>query len=419
LLHGDLQHNIAQLQSKLQELKILEAIIMKQNRHIYLDHSATTPVDERVFEAMLPYFSEIYGNPSSAHTFGQKAEQAIEDSRETIAKIFNCRPSEVIFTSGGSESDNLAIRGAGWMAFQAGKGKRLVTTPVEHSAVGRTVTQMAEMMRFERVIVPVDKDGMVDEEDFVAACHDGATVASIIYANNEVGTISPISQLSAHAHDQNVLFHTDAVQAAGQLSLDVQQLGVDMMSISAHKFYGHKGIGALYCRAGIELAPSQTGGSHESGRRAGTHNTPAIVGMAKALQLAYEEHDERVAHYQSLRDHLIQEITSRISGAQLTGHPIERLPSHASFLFEDVDSNMLMMHLDMKGIAASGASACKTGNPEPSSVLLALGYSPAEASGSLRLTVGRSTTKDDVDFAVDALCTTVETLRALRAEIIS
>jgi cysteine desulfurase len=385
---------------------------MKDRRQVYLDHSATTPTDPRVIEAMMPYFHQTYGNSSSAHSFGRKAEQAIEDSRETIATIFNCTPEEVIFTGGGSESDNLAVRGAAWSRRE--RGRHLLTTPVEHSAVGRTVAQMAELMGFEQTLLPVDRNGMVDVEDFAAACEDGATVASIIYANNEVGTIAPIAQLAEIAHRYDVLLHTDAVQAAGQLPLDVRTLGVDMMSISAHKFYGPKGAGALYCRAGIDLEAHNTGGSHEMGRRAGTHNTAGIVGMAKALELAYAEQEARLAHYRILRDQLVDGILTRISGSALTGHPEQRLPSHASFVFEDIDSTKLLMHLDMKGVAASGASACKTGNPEPSGVLLAMGYPEEQAIGSLRISVGQQTTEADIVYALDVLEDVVTKLRKLK-----
>lgn len=390
---------------------------MKTQRSVYLDYSATTPLDSRVLEAMMPYLTDTYGNSSSAHRWGRKAEQAIEDAREAIAQVFHCDPVEVIFTSGGSESDNLAIRGAAWDLRAKGHGHHLVTTPVEHNAVGRTVEQMAAVMGFERTVLPVDVTGMVDVEDFAAACVPGTTVASVIYSNNEVGTIAPLPHLAETAHAHGVLFHTDAVQAAGQLSLDVRSLGVDMMSISAHKFYGPKGVGALFVRKGINLVPSQSGGSHEDGRRAGTHNTAAIVGMARALQLAHEEQDERLGHYRALRDQLIEGILSRIPQAQLTGHPEQRLPSHASFIFPGVDSSRLLMHLDMQGVAASGGSACKSGNPEPSNVLMAMGYSRDEAIGSLRLSVGKQTTTEDVQYAIQAVEDSVNKLMKLKDEV--
>lgn len=383
------------------------------HRSVYLDHSASTPTDPRVVEAMMPYFTEIYGNPSSAHSFGRKAEKAIEDARQTIASVMNCKPSEIVFTSGGSESDNLAIRGAAWTQQMAGKGNHLITTPIEHSAVSRTVGQLADVMDFEQTILPVDRAGWVDPEDLAAACREGTTLASVMYANNEIGTVEPIPQLAAQARERGVLFHTDAVQAAGQLPLDVQMLNVDLLSISAHKFYGPKGVGALYVREGIELLPSQSGGSHEKGRRAGTLNTPFIVGMAKALQLAYEELEARTTHYKMLRDALIDGILSRVSGVVLSGHAALRLPSHASFVFDGLDGNALLMHLDLKGVAASSASACKTGNPEPSGVLLAMGYDRQQALGSLRLSVGQQTTMDDIEYAINTIVDSVEKVRKL------
>ncbi len=383
-------------------------------RRVYLDYSATTPVDDRVLEAMLPYFAEQFGNTSSGHQYGRDAENALETARESVARVLNCEPSELIFTSGGSESDNLAIRGIGWSRYKQGKGNHLITTPVEHSAVSRTVEQMADVMGFECTVVPVNVYGIVDAEKFVVACQEHTTIASIIYANNEVGSIAPLRRLAEQAHEHDVLFHTDAVQAAGQLTLDVQQLGVDLMSISAHKFYGPKGVGMLYCRNGLGVIPAQTGGSHESGRRSGTVNTPGVVGLAKALELAYEEREARLPKYKALRDQLINDVLERIPGSALTGHPTQRLSSHASFVFDDIDSSMLIMHLDMRGISASGGSACKTGNPEPSEVLLAMGYTKAQAIGSLRLTVGQYTTEDDVAYAVDVLEEVVEKIRRLR-----
>ena len=388
---------------------------MGQRRAVYLDHSATTPTDPRVVEAMTPYFTEIYGNASSAHQFGRKAETAIENARRSIASILNCKPSEIVFTSGGSESDNLAVRGAAWsMCTQYGKN-HLITTPIEHSAVGRTCKQLADLMGFEQTVLPVDAYGLVDPEDVANAITEQTSLISIMYANNEVGSVQPLAQIGALAKERGVLVHTDAVQAAGQLSLNVQELGVDLLSISAHKFYGPKGVGALYVREGIDITPSQSGGSHESGRRAGTHNTPFIVGMAKALELAYAECTERVAHYQKLRDLLIDGITQRVPSAQVTGHPTNRLPSHASFVFSGIEANTLLMHMDMKGVAASSASACKTGNPSPSGVLLALGYDEQTALGSLRLSVGKDTTEADVKHAINVVAECVETLGRLDA----
>ncbi len=386
---------------------------MSPSRSVYLDHSASTPTDPRVFEAMLPYFGEVYGNASSVHRAGRRAEQAIEDARETVARLLNCRPSEVVFTSGGSESDNLALRGVAWAARQASGRDHLVTTSVEHSAVTNTVDQLASVMAFRQTVLPVDSAGRVAPASLASALTPATSMVSVIYANNEVGTIQPIAELAALAHERGVLFHTDAVQAGGQLSLDVQALGVDLMSLSAHKFYGPKGVGLLYVRDGVELLPSQSGGSHEDGRRAGTQNTPAIVGLAKALALAYDELNARVAHYAAMRDRLIDGLLCAVPGAALTGDTVNRLPSHASLVFDGIDGNALLMHLDLKGVAASSGSACKVGNPEPSSVLLAMGYGETAARGSLRLTVGLSTTAEDIDYAVDAVADSVAKLARL------
>ena len=386
---------------------------MTKRRSVYLDYSATTPTDPRVVEAMQPYFSEVFGNASSAHSYGRKAERAIKQARATVAELLNCKPDEIIFTSGGSESDNLAVRGAAWYARQQGQGTHLITTPIEHSAIGRTMAQLADVMGFQQTLLPVDEYGQVSPADFETAITADTTIASVMYVNNEVGTIQPLPELGRIARDHDVLLHTDAVQAAGQITLDVDALNVDMLSMSAHKFYGPKGVGALYVREGIELLPSQSGGSHEAGRRAGTHNTPFIVGLAKALELAYAEQDERLAHVERLRKILVDEVLSNVDGAELTGHPENRLPSHASFVFDGVDANKLIMHLDMNGVAASSASACKVGNPEPSGVLLAMGYPREKALGSLRVTLSHHTTDDDVRYAIETIEQSVASLRKL------
>ncbi len=382
-------------------------------RSVYLDHSASTPTDPRVLEAMLPYFTEVYGNALSVHSQGRRAEQAIENARMTIARLLNCKPFEIVFTGGGSESDNLALRGAAIAARDAGRGNRIITTPIEHSAIGRTVDQLADHYNFTKVLLPVAATGTVSTVDFERLCESDTVLASVMLANNEVGTLEPIAELAAIARERGVIFHTDAVQAGGQIQLDVQQLGVDLLSLSAHKFYGPKGVGVLYVRDGVNLVPSQSGGSHENGRRAGTHATPLIVGMAKALELASAEFETRTAHYAHVRDLLIEGVLSRIPEAQLTGHPTERLPCHASFVFLGIDANKLLIHLDMRGVAASSASACKTGNPEPSGVLLALGYDRSTALGSLRLSVGKDTTEDDAAYALDKIVESVATLKKL------
>lgn len=392
---------------------------MTREREVYLDYSASTPVDPRVLDAMTPYFCEIYGNSTSSHRQGRLGESAIEDARARVARVLNGKPSEVVFTSCGSESDNLAIRGAAWRTRLRGEQVRLITTPVEHSAVINTVKQLDELLEAETIIVPVDRYGVVMVDEFAEACKGGAAIASIIYANNEVGSINELAELAAIAHEHGVLFHTDAVQAGGQLTLDVEQLGVDMLSLSAHKFYGPKGVGLLYIKEGIDLPSVMTGGGHEDERRAGTHNTAFIVGMATALELAYAEAEGRLAHFCHLRDRLITGILTRIDGAKLSGHPDDRLPSHASFVLPGIDANALLMHLDMNGIAASSGSACKTGNPEPAAVLLALGYTPAEAICGLRLSVGTRTTEADVDYALEILVEAVGKLRAMKREFVT
>lgn len=382
-------------------------------RQIYLDHSATTPVDERVLEAMLPYFSGKYGNAASIHRFGQEAESAIEQARHTVAGILNCTPREIIFTSCGSESDNLAVRGAAFAARQEGRGAHIITQPLEHSAVGRTFGQLDLMFGFENTQATIDDTGMVTPDALRQAIRPDTVLISLMMANNEIGTLMPIAELVEVAHEKSITFHTDAVQAAGQLDLDVQKLGVDLMSISGHKFYGPKGVGALYVRDGTRVIPMQTGGSHEHGLRSGTQNTPLIVGLAKALELAYAEREQHIACYRQLRDRLIDGVLSRVPDAHLTGSRENRLPSHASFIFKHLDANMLLMHLDNKGIAASSGSACKTGNPQPSEILLHLGYDREWALGGLRLTVGRSTTIEDIDYVLEILPQAIENVRKM------
>ncbi len=388
---------------------------MTVDRYVYLDHSASTPVDERVLAAMQPWFTQAYGNSSSSHGPGRKAERAIEDARATVAGVLNCQPQEIVFNSGGTEGDNHAIRGAAWKMRQTGRGAHLISSPTEHSAVGQTVQQLALVQGFTHTLLPVDCYGRCTLAEFELACQSDSVLASIMLANNEIGSIQPVPALARAARARGLLFHTDAVQAAGQLPLDVQALGVDLLNISAHKFYGPKGVGALYIRSGLQLLASQTGGGHEDGRRAGTHNTPLIVGLAKALELACAEREKHVAHFRQMRDLLIERVLDAVPGVVLSGHPQERLPGHASFVLDGIDSSMLLMHLDVNGVAASGGSACKTGNPEPSSVLLAMGFSEQEAIGGLRMTVGRSTTEQDIEHAVRVLANSVEKLRKLSA----
>lgn len=378
---------------------------------IYLDYAATTPVDQRVLDVMMPYFRESFGNPSSIHRFGQKAEAAVEEAREKIASVLHCKPDEIVFTSGGSEADNLALRGAA-MAHRS-TGKWILTAKTEHPAVSKTAIQLEKEYGFLLEWLDVNEHGQVTAEALAKAVCGQTTLASVMYANNEIGTINPIAQLADVARTNNILFHTDAVQAAAYLDVNVSTLGVDLLSLGGHKFYGPKGVGALYIRKGTGVIPHLTGGSQEFGLRAGTHNVPYIVGFAEALRLAAEERELRTAHVKPLRDHIIGTVLEAIPDSRLTGHPEERLPNHASFVFKDVDGNLLLQMLDSAGFACSSGSACKTGNPEPSEVITALGYSRAWALGSLRITLGMDTTPEQVESFLKTLPGLLEKTRNL------
>lgn len=370
---------------------------MNSDTKTYLDYAATTPVDPRVIDAMLPYFDQVYGNPSSVHTYGQKAEAALEMARETVAGILNCQPREVIFTSCGSESDNLALRGTAFAGRKERDANHILTCQVEHHAVTHTAQQLADLHGFELEYLPVDAYGMVQPDDVANRLRSDTAVVSVIYANNEIGTINPISEIAVVCSAEGVPFHTDAVQGAAYLNADLQVLNVDLMSIGAHKFYGPKGVGALYIREGISLIPALTGGGQEFGLRAGTSNIPYIVGLAEAFKLVQTEIEERAARLIPMRDRIIGQVLEEIPNARLTGHPTKRLPNHASFVFKGVDGNALLMILDVEGFACSSGSACKTGNPEPSDVLTAIGLSTEWALGSLRVTLGQSTSPEDVE----------------------
>ncbi len=380
---------------------------------VYLDYAATTPVDPRVVDAMLPYFSAQFGNPSSVHSYGQQAEAAIERARMIIARGLGCRPTEIVFTSCATESDNLALRGAAFAERQRRNANHILISPVEHHAVSHTAQQLADLHGFEVETLPVDRFGRVDPQAVAERLRPDTAVVSVIYANNEIGTLNPIAEIGAICRARGVPFHTDAVQAAGYLPLDVNTLQVDYLALGAHKFYGPKGVGVLYVRTGAPLLPQQTGGAQEQARRAGTQNVPYIVGMAEAFRLAQQEREARVAHVRPLRDRLIEEVLARIPSARLTGHPTERLPNHASFVFRGVDGNTLLMLLDIAGFACSSGSACKTGNPEPSEVLLALGLTSEWALGSLRVTLSHHTTLQQVDAFLDALPDLVARVRHL------
>lgn len=379
---------------------------------IYLDYAATTPVDPRVLDAMLPYLREDFGNPSSVHVFGRRAEKALEQARRTVAAILNCAPDEVVFTGCGSEADNLALRGLALAERERRGANHLVTTPIEHEAVLATAHQLRDHYGFELTELPVDETGRVAPEDVARALRPDTALVAVMFANNEIGTVQPITEIAALCRERGVALHTDAVQAASQLDVDVQALGVTTLALGAHKFYGPKGVGALYVRAGAALLPAQTGGAQERGRRAGTQNVPYIVGLAEALRITAEERAAHNARFLALRERVIQGVLGAIPEARLTGHRTGRLPNHASFVFRGVNGNDLLMHLDLAGVAASSGSACKTGDPRPSSVLLALGLPPEWALGSLRVTVGRGTTAADVDRLLAVLPGLVARLRA-------
>jgi cysteine desulfurase len=383
---------------------------------IYLDYAATTPVDERVLAAMLPYFGQVFGNTSSVHFYGQQAEAALETVREQTAKALNCRPTEVIFTSCGSESDNLALRGAARAARRLRGANHILISPVEHHAVSRTARQLAELEGFELEFLPVDGQGLVDPAEVARRLRPQTAVTAVLYANNEIGTINPIAEIGAECRQRGIPFHTDAVQAAAYLPVDVQALNVDLLALGAHKFYGPKGVGALYVRQGTPLIPAQTGGGQEFGWRAGTHNTPYIVGLAEALRLAQVERTARTERLRPLRDRVIGQVLELVPEAQLTGHPSQRLPNHASFAFEGVDGNALLTMLDAAGFACSSGSACKTGNPEPSEVLLALGLPRQWAAGSLRVTLGVDSTPEKIEALTRVLPDLVTRNRELRRQ---
>ena len=387
---------------------------MIQENQVYLDYAATTPVDPRVMQAMSAYFSQDFGNPSSYHKYGQRAEAALEDARRVIAQCMGCLSGEVIFTSCGTESDNLAMRGAAMLARQQRGANHILITPVEHHAVLHTAQQLSSVYGFELEYLTVDQYGQTTAKDVAAYIRPDTAIVSVIYANNEIGTINPVSEIGALCQSKGILFHTDAVQAAGYLPVDINSLHTDMLSIGAHKFYGPKGIGALYIRRGIAILPAQTGGGQEFGFRAGTQNVPYIVGMAEALRLAQTERDQRISAIKPLRDHLIGTVLELIPDVQLTGHPESRLPNHASFVFKGVDGNALLMMLDVEGFACSSGSACKTGNPEPSDVLTSLGLSADWALGSLRVTLGINTTPAEIDAFLATLPKVVDKVRKIR-----
>ncbi len=380
-------------------------------RRIYLDHAATTPVDRRVVEAMQPYWSEHFGNTSSIHSVGREAQQGLEEARRTVAGVLGCSPHEIVFTGCGTESDNLAIRGVAFAARAAGRGNHIITLPIEHHAVGATVEQLHELHGFDVTTIEVDRYGMVEVDAIGRAIRPDTILISVMYANNEVGTLQPIEDIGQLARARGIPFHTDAVQAGGQMNLNVDRLHVDLLALSAHKFYGPKGVGMLYVRSGIELLAALTGGGHERGRRPGTVNVAEIVGLATALRLAQERRESENARVSALRDQLVAGVIERIDEVQLTGHPTRRLPNSASFAIKGVEGETLLMALDLEGICVSTGSACTTGEAEPSHVLMAMGLPREWALGSLRMTLGHLTAPEDIAAVLEVLPDVVERLR--------
>ncbi|HET9224730.1 MAG TPA: cysteine desulfurase NifS [Roseiflexaceae bacterium] len=382
------------------------------DRYIYLDHAATTPVDEQVIAAMLPYFGERFGNPSSIHRYGRAALEALDEARATVAAVLGASRKEIVFTGGGSEADNLAVKGVALAQREAGKGAHIITSAIEHHAVLHAVEQL-EAFGFTATVLPVDRDGLVAPDDLRAAIRPDTVLVSIMYANNEIGTIQPLAELGAICRARGVPFHTDAVQAAGSLALDVNELNVDLLSLAAHKFYGPKGVGALYVRRGTPLLPLIHGGGQERRRRAGTENVAEIVGIATALRLAEERRPDYVAHCSALRERLLEGIRTRIPDAYLNGHPAQRLPNNANVAFDGVEGESVLLLLDQHGIAASSGSACTSGALEASHVLLALGLPHDRAIGTVRFTIGQSTTEEQIDYVVDVLPALIEQLRSV------
>ena len=383
---------------------------------VYLDHAGTTPLDSKVLEAMIPYFSQHFGNPSSLHSVGQEARYALDEARERVAGVLNCRPREVVFTGGGTESDNAAIHGVATALHET--GNHIVTSSVEHHAVLHAC-QYLESQGFEVTYLPVDADGMVQPEAVYNAINERTTLVTIMYGNNEIGTINPISEIAkaikkrAEELSRTIIFHTDAVQAAGYLSLDVAELGVDLLSLSGHKFHGPKGTGVLYIKRGTPYLPLIHGGGQERERRSGTENIPGIIGLSLALDAANAAREETGQHCSALRDRIIESVLEQITGSRLNGHATQRLPNNANFSSTGVEGEPILLGLDMAGIAASSGSACSSGSLEPSHVLLALGQSAEIARGSLRLTLGRDNTEEEVEYLLEVLVDLVQRLRQL------
>lgn len=377
---------------------------------IYMDHGATTRTDPEVVTAMLPFYDEFFGNASSLHSFGQEAAKVLVSSRKTVADLLGAEPEEIIFTSGGTESDNLALKGIAYL--KKNKGKHIITSVIEHPAILNTCEYLGDT-GYGISYIPVDDQGLIDPADVEDAITDDTILISVMHANNEIGTIQPIKEISAIAHEHGVLVHTDAVQSVGKMPVNVDELGVDMLSISGHKIYGPKGVGALYVRKGTRLQGLLQGGGHEMRKRAGTENIPGIVGMAKAAELAEKRLENDTKFLGNLRDTMIRKILDSIPESYLNGHPMKRLCNNIHVRFSYVEGESLLMMLDMKGVAVSTGSACSSKSLEPSHVLAALGITPEEIHGNLRITLGRENTMEEVDYVVESLIDIVKKLRAM------
>ncbi|MHB8104552.1 MAG: cysteine desulfurase NifS [Dehalococcoidales bacterium] len=379
-------------------------------KRIYLDYAATTPVHPDVLKTMLPYFSEAFGNPSSIHSFGQEAKEAIDGARNNVAGLIGASDAEIVFTSGGTEADNAALQGV--CLANEGKGKHIITTSIEHHAV-LEMCKALEEKGFKVTYLPVDKYGMVDPTDVKKALTPQTVLISVMHANNEIGTIQPLAEIGKIAHEAGVLFHTDAVQTVGHIPVDVNELGVDLLSISAHKLHGPKGIGALYIRKETKITPFVHGGGQEAGRRAGTENVSGIVGLGKAAEIAHREMDEEAMRLTGLRNNFIAELQKSIDNISLNGHPVKRLPNNINISVSFVEGESMVLNLDMQGICASAGSACASGNLEPSHVLIAIGCSHEQAQGSLRFTLGKWTSEEELNKVLDVLPPIVKKLRAM------
>lgn len=376
---------------------------------VYLDNSATTRLDDEVLKEMIPYFSDVYGNASSLHAFGREALAAVDKSRETIASLLGAYPNEIYFTSGGTESDNWALKGA---AQAYGKyGKHIITTAIEHPAMMETCHKL-EKDGFDVTYIGVNSDGLVDPEEIKKAVRDDTILVSVMFANNEMGAIQPIGEIGSFCRKEGILFHTDAVQAAGTIKINVKELNIDMLSLSAHKFHGPKGMGLLYLRNGVKIEKLIAGGHQERGNRAGTTNTPGIVGMAKALEIAVRDMEKNNEHMRKLRDYFIDRVEKEIPYCHLNGGREYRLVNNANFSFDYIEGESILMVLDLNGIAVSSGSACSSGSLEPSHVILATGASMEQAHSSIRFSLGKETTKEEIDYTIETLKAAVEKLRS-------